>query len=217
MMLKHLKLMKSMTHPINNYTIFFTLLFIILLTVNFFVPSEGFPGFILIMAFVYWISLYNSFVVFSDRYKISEFLYTLPMNIKTMIRRDLIFILITNVIAYSLWSLFLTATDRIFMLLPLLYMISISIFSSVMTMNLKYLNVRLNGLISIIIHVTPFIFYLTGYMPMQNLFDRGMLNTHSFYFTWLPVITVLILVIFIAMSKRYVEQHAQTKHLLWSD
>ncbi|WP_414043280.1 hypothetical protein [Macrococcus animalis] len=200
-----------------DYIILFSTITLALILIHQFVPSDGFAQTFLIIAFVYLITIYYGYLITTDQRKIGEFIFTLPSSTNVIITTDLIIILLSNLCAYILWSAFLVGTDRIFMMLPLMYMISISIFTSILIMIQKYKNTRFNQKISLIIFMGTFIFFLFGYMPIQNLYDRGMIDTTLFYFTWLPVIVLVSVLIFSICSKVYIEKHAHSKHLLWSD
>lgn len=216
-MLKELKFLNNLLRFHNTILIGFTLITIGLIILNFFVPSDGFAQFSLTIAFVYWITYYTGFQLVINKYKLAEFLYVLPKSIDDWIRRDLFIVIFSNIGAYILWSFFLVGTDRIFMMIPLLYMISISIFSSVLIISQKYLNKRFNERFMFILNMSTLIFFLVGYMPIQNLYDRGMINQDVFYFTWLPFIILALLTLFVFWINRYLRKHARSKHMLWSD
>ncbi|TDM42259.1 hypothetical protein ETI06_07880 [Macrococcoides goetzii] len=216
-MFKELKFLNSILQFHNTILIVSTIITICLIILNFFVPSDGFAQFTLTITFVYWITYYTGFQLVINKYKIAEFLYVLPKNIEDWIRRDLFIVIFSNIGAYILWSFFLVGTDRIFMMIPLLYMISISIFSSVLIISQKYLNTRFNEKFMFILNMSTLIFFLVGYMPVQNLYDRGMINQDVFFFTWLPFIILALLTLFVFWINRYLRKHARSKHMLWSD
>lgn len=216
-MLKELKFLNSILQFHNTILIASTIITICLIILNFFVPSDGFAQFTLTITFVYWITYYTGFQLVINKYKIAEFLYVLPKNIEDWIRRDLYIVIFSNIGAYILWSFFLVGTDRIFMMIPLLYMICISTFSSVLIISQKYLNTRFNEKFMFILNMSTFIFFLVGYMPVQNLYDRGMINQDVFYFTWLPFIILALLTLFVFWINIYLRKNARSKHMLWSD
>lgn len=216
-MFKELKILNSLLRFHNTILIVFTIITISLIILNFFVPSDGFAQFTLTITFVYWITYYTGLQLVISKYKLAEFLYVLPIKLDDWIRRDLFLVIFSNFGAYILWSFFLVGTDRIFMMIPLIYMISISVFSSVLIILQKYLNTRFNEKLMFILNMSTLIFFLVGYMPIQNLYDREMINQDVFYFTWLPFMVLALLTIFIFWINRYLRKHARSKHMLWSD
>ena len=216
-MYKELKFLNSLLPFHNTFILASTVITISLIILNFFVPSDGFAQFVLTITFVYWITYYSGFQLVISKYKLAEFLYVLPKHIDDWIRRDIFIVILSNLGAYILWSFFLVGTDRIFMMIPLLYMISISIFSSILIITQKYLNTRFNEKLMFILNMGTLIFFLVGYMPIQNLYDRGMINEDVFYFTWLPFVILALLTLFVLWINRYLRKYARSKHMLWSD
>ncbi|WP_414056128.1 hypothetical protein [Macrococcus equi] len=216
-MLRQLKIMRMLLNSQVDYIIVFSVATLSLVLIHQFVPSQGIAQTFLILSFVYLINVYYGFLLTLDQKKIGEIYYALPVTLKQLIHSDICVILLTNLCGYILWSIFLIGTDRNFMMLPLIYMTSISLFTSVLTMIQKYMNTRFNKKLSLIVIMGTFIYFLFGYMPIQNLYDRGMLNTHAFYFTWLPFVVLFIVLSFIYWTKNFLEKNTKSKHVLWSD
>lgn len=206
---------------LNKYKWVYVLWFIIAIIFDFYIfylnEKNTYAPYSLFLSYALMLNYYLS-KNNTKKTKMQEFYFSLPLNKKSLILGEYLYILILHLIAYLFWTIELISYDETILCLPLLYIFTVSFLLNCVLLCMYFFNFLIGfriiaGLLILGIYFSTFwIFY-----PIKNIYlTNHIIAEHSVVNFW-PILTLTIGLILSILIISLTLKYSKSKHMLWSD
>lgn len=195
-----------------------------------FIFTIAFDIFLLITKEIYAYSPYSTalyvllmYVFLFDKYQLryqnlKELYYVNPDYKYYFIKNEWIKIILFNIFSYLLWSIEIILVDETILIVPLLYLFSISIFSNALLIMMYYFNRNIGYRIAQAL-IIPF-FYIGNFLifyPIKNLYYKYDYFANELVVTFWPIVSISVSLLISTLMVIFTIKYSIGKNLIWHD